>query len=172
MNFLTTTNARMLPQNTPEAKWMCNLIQDCIEKRIASDNKKKAETLEEEFLSNLEKFATRFIPTSMSTPEHMNEPVLASLNNTKVQKRMYGLQPNEVMWLYSMVKARYLEIDCTRIYKEESFLNAMLTGLNSVDTEKPLMSNITIKRYLMPALNKAISICRMISNKVNTSQQG
>lgn len=172
VSFLTTTNVRMLPQNTPEAKWMCNLIQDCIDNRIASDHKKEAETLEEEFLTNLEKFATRFIPTSMSTPEHMNEPVLANLNNTKVKKRMHALEPNEVMCLYSMVKSRYLEIDCTRIYKEESFLNAMLTGLNSIDLEKPLMSNITIKKYLLPVLTKAISICRMINNKINASQQG
>ena len=77
-----------------------------------------------------------------------------------------------MMWLYSMVKARYLEIDCTRIYKEESFLNAMLTGLNTIDIENPSMSNITIKKYLLPALNKAISICQKINNKVSATQQG
>ena len=156
VSFITKTQVDMFPAEEDNGKWVKQEIQKCIDKRIKEDQKNDIEELSRLFETDMNAFTACFFGGNGKAVMYFQTPVLDKLDQKKVAARVQRLEPSEVMQLYSFIGLRYGNAFHANYTSEIPFLEAIKSGIDSIDLGKALMSNQLVTKYLNPCLDKAI----------------
>lgn len=156
VSFITKSHVEMLPANESNGKWVKQEIQNNLDKRIQEDQKNDIDALNRLFETDINAFTARFFGGDSNVIMYFQTPVLDKMDLKKVEECVQHLEPSDVMQLYSFIGLRYGNAFNANITSELTFLEAINKGIDSLDLEKPLMSNQLVVKYLKPCLDKAL----------------
>ena len=156
---LLTNNLQMLRRNISE---LVLGIHDYILEKISEkeDEQYRAdiELLEQNFCENLETVITDCAYVSYgSTPKYFNIPILNHIREEKIEEKISKAEPHDIYLLEILLRERYEKV-LTAIVKEElPFIKGLKNAISRTDIDSPKLSNILIKKYLLPKIDSILS---------------
>lgn len=147
--------AQDIPSQTQE---FYEFLQDKLHKKWETKQNEEIGEMLTLFNSNVQKFCGLFSPNDNGvTSRYMTEAVLHKIPKETVKKRMITLNPKDVHELSRLVNVRFTpqDIYSFHLQKEKGFLDAMKSGIESIDG-LDTVSKVDLKNVLLFQVKKAL----------------
>ena len=163
-NYFVKMNVTMIKSSlSPEVMPIYDYIIESIDQKMTTESETEKNRIEGLFKTNIKDFVREFLPKESSpkgfssSPQYSNIPILKDINKEDIKNRVQNLEPNDAMCLRTLIDERYIKCPYLDKIKEEVvFLKALKDGISEVGYTEKKASNIVIRNFLSPILEKAI----------------
>lgn len=156
---LLTNNIKMLLRDIPKSiVWIYDYIIEKISEKEEAQRKSDIELLEQNFCENLETVITDCAYVSYgSTPKYFNIPILNHIREEKIEEKISKAEPHDIYLLEILLRERYEKVSTAIVKEELPFIKGLKNAISRTDIDSPKLSNILIKKYLLPKIDSILS---------------
>ena len=170
LNHLTKVDLEIIKsQLTLDILPIYNYIIELIDEKMNTHFEDEKKGLKLLFQTNMQNFASKILHKSLhSAPQYWNIPILNDINQEDVEKALENPEPFDLMHLKSLIHERYCASDYSldEIKEEITFLNLLNDALKTIDITEKTASNIIIRDFLLPIVEKAVKIIEQVKERV------
>lgn len=168
INYMTKIDIQMAEgQLYPNVIPVYKFALESIDRKLDNDFKKESGDIKSLFQTDLEQLVSKIIPQDISTtPKYFNVPILKNIDAEIIENKINTIEPNDAMYLRTLIEQRYIQIQPTiNLQEEKPFLICLKESIAKIDFQKKTMSNFIIHEFLIPILDKAIARLDSISKE-------